>query len=238
VGGSLGDFYGYVGEGIFQTQAEVDAANALNGKANTYYQSKPTAPGDFKFADLNDDKIVNDKDRQIIGSPIPEFIYGFGLDFAYKQFSLTALFNGSYGNKIYNELRAWELEGTGKVNNRSSAYLNAWNGPGTSNTIPRFFNADVNNNQRISTNYVEDGSYLRLRNIILSYSLPKSMLQKFGFENASVFLGGDNLFTLTNYKGFDPEVSISNRGNNLDAGYDHSFYPHASTVRFGLKITL
>jgi TonB-linked SusC/RagA family outer membrane protein len=233
-GGSLGDFYGYVCEGIFQTQAEVDAANALNGNSGVYYQFKETAPGDFKYADLNGDKIINDKDQKVIGSPVPKFTYGFGINVSYKQFSLNSLFTGIYGNEIYNGLRGGQLEATGDTYNKSSTVLNAWDGEGTSNTIPRRLPMDVNQNSRVSTMYLESGSFLRLRNIVISYSLSKSATQKFACDNATVFLAGDNLFTIANYKGFDPEVSTI---NNLNAGLDNSFYPHASIVRMGLKIT-
>ena len=237
VGGALGDFYGYVCEGIFQTQAEVDAANDLTADPDVYYQYNETAPGDFKFADLNGDHVITDADQKVIGSPVPKFIYGFGLSLDYRQFSMSALFNGSHGNKIYNEVRAMDLESTGNTGNKISTVLNAWHGEGTSNTISRRFTSDPNRNQRTSSNYVEDGSYLRLRNIEFSYSLPKTFTSKLSCDNASVFISGENLFTLTKYQGFDPEINISQGGNNLNAGYDHSFYMHASTVRLGLKIT-
>ncbi|NPA35869.1 MAG: TonB-dependent receptor [Chlorobi bacterium] len=233
VGGSLGDFYGYVCEGIFQTQAEVDAANALNPDAP--YQTAETVPGDFKFKDLNGDGLITDEDRQIIGSPIPDFTYGFGFDLAYKRLSLTTLFYGSYGNEIYNELRS-EIEQQGRSTNKATTVLDAWHGEGTSNTIPVRRVQDYNNNFRTSTAYLEDGSFLRLQNIVLSYNLPVSIAK------IQVYVSGDNLVTFTKYKGFNPEIQIDQtgdygEGSRLDSGVDGGYYPSASIYRIGVNVT-
>ena len=233
VGGSLGDFYGYVCEGIFQTQAELDAANALNPDAP--YQTAETVPGDFKFKDLNGDGVITDEDRQVIGSPIPDFTYGFGIDLGYKRFNLSALFYGSYGNEVYNGLRG-EIEQQGRSMNKATTVLNAWHGEGTSNTIPVRRVQDMNNNFRTSTAYLEDGSFLRLQNIVLSYDIPVS------FAKIQVFASGDNLLTFTKYSGFNPEVSMDQTGdfsggNRLDSGVDEGYYPSTSVYRFGVNIT-
>ncbi len=232
VGGSLGDFYGYVTEGIFQTQEELDAANGL-GDPNVPYQQAETVPGDFRFKDLNGDGVINDQDREIIGSPIPDFTYGFGLNLGYKGFKFSVLFYGSQGNQIYNSLRQ-ELEQTGRAANKSVTVLNAWNGPGTSNTITRRAVQDRNNNFRTSSTYVEDASFLRLQNIMFSYNPPVS------FGSLNIFLSGDNLLTFTKYQGFNPEVTITKDGvggNRLDSGVDYGFYPSASIIRLGVRIS-
>ncbi len=233
VGGGLGDFYGYVNEGIFQTQAELDTANALNPDAP--YQTAETVPGDFRFKDLNGDGTINNEDRQILGSPIPDFTYGFGFDFGYKRFKLSTLFYGSQGNLVYNGLRG-ELEQQGRSMNKSTTVLNAWHGEGTSNTIPVRRIQDLNNNFRTSTAYLEDGSFLRLQNIVFSYDLPISI------ADIQFYVSGDNLITFTKYSGFNPDISIDQsgdygEGNRLDSGIDTGYYPSSSVYRLGVNIT-
>ena len=231
VGGSLGDFYGYVNEGIFQTQAELDAANALNPDAP--YQANETIPGDFKFKDLNGDGTITDADRKILGSPIPDFTYGLGLDLGYKRLSFSALFYGSQGNLIYNSLRS-ELEQQGRSMNKATTVLDAWHGEGTSNSIPIRRTQDLNTNFRTSSTYLEDGSFLRLQNIMFSYDLPVL------FGEMQVFVSGDNLITFTDYSGFNPEVSITKAGdggNRLDSGVDMGYYPSSSIYRIGFRVT-
>jgi hypothetical protein len=233
VGGALGDFYGYICEGIFQTQAELDAANAIN--AESPYQTNETVPGDFKFKDLNGDGTINDEDRQTMGSPIPDYTYGFGLDLGYKRFNLSALFYGSQGNQVYNGLRS-EIEQQGRSANKQTTVLDAWHGEGTSNTVPVRRVQDLNNNFRTSTAYLEDGSFLRLQNIVISYDLPVT------FAKIQVFASGDNLITFTKYSGFNPEVSLNQAGDysggsRLDSGVDAGYYPSTSVYRFGVNIT-
>ena len=231
VGKSLGDFYGYVVQGIFQTQAEVNAVNALASKSgNSYYQSPQTAPGDFKYKDLNGDGVIDANDRTDLGSPIPKFIYGLNFDLTYKNFRLTMLWNGTNGNKIFNGNNLL-LEASGLTNsNKSKAELKAWSGPNTSNSIPRHTASDPNQNSRISSAFVEDGSYLALNNLQLNYDLPKLI-----FSRATVFISGQNLLILTKYKGMDPMVGNVN-GSNLAAGIDNDLYPHAKVMRLGIML--
>ena len=235
VGGGLGDFYGYVCEGIFQSQDEIDAANAIDGDPSSPYQVAETVPGDFKFKDLNGDGVIDDEDRQTIGSPIPDFTYGFGFDLGYRRFKLSTLFYGSSGNEIYNSLRS-ELEQQGRSPNKSRSVLDAWSGPGTSNTIPIRRVKDLNKNDRTSTAYLENGSFLRLQNIVLSYDIPVS------FAKIQVYVSGDNLLTFTKYSGYNPDISIDQsgdygEGNILDSGIDDGYYPSSSIYRFGVNIT-
>ena len=230
----MGEFYGYVVEGIFQEQAEVDAANKL-GDPSVPYQNANTAPGDFRFKDLNGDHMITDLDREVIGSPVPDFTYGLNLDLAYKNFELSMLWYGVQGVDIYNANRM-DLEASGRTNfNKSKTVLNAWSDPGTSNTIPRRIASDPNQNKRVSSVFVEDGSFLALRNVRLSYSLPESFIQQLSLSGASVFVSAQNYLVFTKYSGFDPEVGNIG-GNNLGAGIDYDFYPKSKTIQLGLNI--
>ena len=234
VGGSLGEFYGYVVDGIFQTQAEVNAANALGDPAVPYQNGK-TAPGDFKFRDLDGDGVITAKDRTVIGTPIPKFTYGVNVDLSYNRFELVMVWTGTQGNDIYNANRM-DLEASGRTNfNKTKAVLNAWSGPNTSNTVPRRIASDPNINKRVSSVFVEDGSFLSLRNLQLSYNLPESVYSKLKMANAKVYVSGQNIITLTKYSGIDPEVGNVG-GSNLSAGIDNDVYPHSKTVRLGLLI--
>jgi TonB-linked SusC/RagA family outer membrane protein len=233
-GGSLGDFYGYVTDGIFQNQEEVDAANAIDGDPSTPYQFDGTAPGDYRYKDLNDDGVINDDDRKVIGSPIPDFTYGWAIDLEYRGFTFYSLFAGVQGNDLYNGMRENLLYSGPQIRNASKEVLNAWNGPGTSNTIPRRTAANANNIGDAQTAYVEDGSYLRLRTFQFGYNLPDALCNTMLMKAARVYISGDNLITFTGYKGFDPEV---NNSDNKNAGFDDSFYPHAKVIRLGFYVT-
>ncbi|MDF9797884.1 TonB-linked SusC/RagA family outer membrane protein [Catalinimonas alkaloidigena] len=235
VGGSLGEFYGYVVEGIFQTQEEVDAANAL-GEEDMPYQDPNTAPGDFRYKDLDGDNVITAADRDVIGSPIPDFTYGLNMNLAYKNFDLSLLLTGSQGNEIYNANRR-NLEASGQTNfNKSKTVLDAWSGPNTSNTIPRRIASDPNLNKRVSSVFVEDGSYMTLRNVQINYHLPMELISRISLSDAMVYLSGQRLFTFTKYSGFDPIVG-NNGGSNLNAGIDNDLYPQAKSVHLGLQIS-
>lgn len=235
-GGSLGEFYGYVVDGIFQTQEEVVAANSIDKDPLTPYQNALTAPGDYKYKDLDGDGVVNSKDRTKIGSPIPDFTYGMGFNLGYKNFELTGLFVGSQGNEIFLASRI-DLESSSlRNNNKSKVMLNSWNGAGSTNTVARTISSDPNQNSRISSKFVEDGSYLRVRNVQLSYNIPSTLIQKMGISKAQIYLSGQNLFTITKYSGFDPEVGNLN-GSNLSAGIDSDIYPQAKSIHIGASIS-
>jgi len=235
VGGSLGDFYGYVSDGIFQNQAELDAANAIDGDAATPYQYAGTKPGDFRYKDLNNDGRITDKDRTVIGSPIPDFTYGLSLSGEYRNFTLSALFSGVQGNQIYNKLKADVLHYSGpQLVNVSADVLNAWNGEGTSTTIARRTKTNANAVNGPKSLYVEDGSYFRLRTLQLAYNFPATLIEPLSVSKASVFFSADNVFTLTKYSGFDPEVTNK---ENLNAGVDDAFYPHGRIITCGINIT-
>jgi TonB-linked SusC/RagA family outer membrane protein len=241
VGEPIFSYYGWLVDGIFQEQGEVEAANALDGNADTPYQKDDTAPGDIRFKDLNNDGVVNDRDRVTLGNPLPDFYYGANATVSYKGFSLTALFQGTRGNEIYNYLRS-ELESMENDNtNQLTTVLNRWTGPGTSTSMPRAVLNDPNDNSRASDRWVEDASYFRLKNLQLGYNLPTGLLQRAGLQSARVYVGGQNLFTITKYSGFDPEMSgtesfDSRRNPQYNVGYDRGTYPQPRTFLLGIQL--
>jgi len=216
-------FYGYVADGIFQNWDEVKA-HAIQTPGTD--GSNGTAPGDIRFKDLNGDGIINDKDRTNLGNSIPTFTYGFTNNLSWKSIELSVFLQGSSGNKVLNFTR-WYTEGGVSNGNYSKDVLNRWTGEGTSNTMPRMIQADPNQNNRVSSRFVEDASYLRVKNIRLSWNLPTSLGKRIGCGKLKVYGSVQNAFTFTKYTGFDPEV-----GGGVDIG----FYPQARTWLGGLTM--
>ncbi|SMO50473.1 SusC/RagA family TonB-linked outer membrane protein [Gracilimonas mengyeensis] len=225
-GRSVGEFYGYKTDGIFQNQSEVDSHADQPG----------AAPGDIRFVDVNGDGVINDSDRTYIGSPIPDFQYGINANFSYKNFDLNMLFSGVQGNKLMNTMGYRLLNGS-HIGNKMAGVLDRWTGPGTSNEMPRLTWNDPNDNARISDRYVEDGSYFRLKNILLAYNLSESMLEKIGARSARIFVSARNLFTITDYSGFDPELGKVDN-NNLNYGIDMGNYPVPRSFNIGVSLGL
>ncbi len=216
-------FYGFVTEGIFQNYDEINAHAAQSPGVDP---TTSTAPGDIKFKDLNNDGIINDKDRTNIGNFNPTFTYGITNNVTYKNFELTVFLQGSQGNKVLNFTR-WYTEGGVSNGNYSADVIGRWTSAGTTNTMPRLVLNDPNGNNRVSDRFVEDASYLRLKNIRLSYSLPAKWIMGATMKKAVVYVSSQNLFTITNYSGMDPEV-----GGGVDIG----FYPQARTFLAGVTI--
>lgn len=216
-------FYGYITDGIFQNQAEVDRHAVQMPGSNS---ATSTAPGDIRFKDLNNDGVINDKDRTVIGNPNPKFTFSLNNTFNYKNFDLTIFLQGSYGNDIFNANRMY-TEAMSIIQNQSTAVLGRWTGEGTSNNIPRAIYGDPNQNSRVSDRYIEDGSYLKIKNINLSYTLPKTVFGQ-NFNSVKIFVSAQNLVTWTKYSGFDPEVPVN--------GIDNGTYPITRTVSLGLNI--
>ncbi|MGC1631810.1 MAG: SusC/RagA family TonB-linked outer membrane protein, partial [Gelidibacter sp.] len=217
-------FYGFVQDGIFQTIEEVNN-HAIQIPGNDPANS--TSPGDIRFKDLNSDGIINDTDRTFIGNPNPKFNYSLNNTFSFGHFNLSIFLQGVYGNDIFNANRLY-TENMSVTTNQSTAVLDRWRGPGTSNTVPRAVFGDPNNNNRQSTRYIEDGSYLRLKNVNLSYTIPLERFQNALFSSVKIYVSGQNLFTITNYSGFDPEV-----GPN---GIDNNIYPITKTFTLGATL--
>ena len=209
-------FYGYVTDGIFQNQSEV----------NTHAVQPGAEPGDIRFRDLNNDGVINDSDRTVIGNPNPSWLFSMNNSLSYKGFELSVFLQGIAGNKIYN---ANNIDNTGMAAayNQTTDVLKRWQGEGTSNSMPRAVFGDPNQNTRVSDRFVENGSYLRLKNITLSYTFPKQWLQKAQIENARLSLSCENVATIIGYSGFDPEVGIN--------GIDQNRYPISRTFSLGLN---
>lgn len=229
VGKPIGFFYGLKTDGIFQSAAEVQ--NYKNSEGGLI---QPTArPGDLRFVDIDGDGIVNANDRTDIGNPFPKFSYGFNFAFDYKGFDLQALFQGTYGNKIMNAKKIDMNSGVGWYNAPADLLEKAWSP--TNPTNEQFqINTDNTNNLQVSDWLVEDGSYLRLKNVQLGYSLPKNLFPENTVSNIRLWLGGYNLITFTKYSGLDPEIG---RSAPLSNGVDDGYYPQAKTIMVGLNIT-
>ncbi|MCI1190097.1 TonB-dependent receptor [Hymenobacter sp. DH14] len=228
---AFGSFYGFVADGLIQTKEELSALNAgaKSGPAKAdYYQFAGTAPGDIKFRDLNGDGVITDADRKFIGNPNPNFSFGITNTFNYKGFDLSIFVQGVQGNDVYNLNRYITESALYSTTNGTTRILTRWTGPGTSNDVPRAINGDPNNNLRVSTHYIEDGSYVRLKNLTFGYTLPRSIMNRVSASQIRVYFTAQNLLTLTKYTGYDPEVSAS--------GVDLGIYPQTRVLMGGLNI--
>jgi len=256
VGGEVGSFYAYRADGIFQSQAEIDALNsdALAAGAD-WYQVEETSPGDRKFRDLDGDGTITSDDREIIGSPIPDFYGGLNITLSYKNFDLGIDLYGTYGNEIMNFTRV-ELEtlgGFGLPNTYTNVsreyYNNRWTPENPSNTYARALideSQDVNiQNNRVSDHFMEDGSFLKLRNLRLAYNLPSSVVGSLGMTGAKIYVSGQNLLTWTKYSGWDPEIGQnadipqadgSTRSSAQTRGVDFGAYPVTSSYTLGVNL--
>lgn len=229
-GQALASFHGFIIDGIIQNEAERDATADYGGKD----------VGTFKYRDVVPDGVIDDNDRTFIGSPHPDFTYGLNLGMQYKNFDLSVLFQGSEGNDIYNFTRFF-TDFNSFPGAKSHRYQNSWSPNNTSGKLPQLTNNPAQHYSSASTYYIEDGSYLRLKNIQLGYNLPESLTSKIGVESLRLFIQGKNLFTWTQYSGLDPEINLQSYGGddvNLDIGIDRGAYPIAKSVLFGLNLTL
>lgn len=221
----INEFYGFVTNGIFQNQKEVD------GYAQQVPGADPanrTSPGDIKFRDLNNDGVIDDNDRTFIGNPNPTFIFAMNNSFAYKGFDLSIFLQGIAGNKIFNANRIYQ-EGMAVAQNQTTATLDRWNGEGSSNSMPRAVFNDPNKNTRVSDRFIEDGSYLRIKNITLGYTFSSALIQRLKMSGARLYFSCQNLLTFTKYSGFDPEVPSN--------GVDLNVYPVTRIISGGINIS-
>lgn len=233
-GGEISRFYGYVADGIFQNQTEVNAHTSENG---TLLQAN-AVPGDIRFKDLNNDGVINEKDKKFLGNAFPDLMVGLNTRFDYKNFDLVANFYGTFGNDVYNITKEM-YAGTGGANVFAGTYNKVWNGEGTSNEYPRLSVNDSNlNYKRVSSFFVEDGSYFRCKLLQLGYTLPRNVTQNIGVR---LSLSAQNLFTITSYSGMDPERAamghISDDPSVTESGIDTVGYPNPRTFLFGVNIT-
>ena len=230
VGQSIQAFYGWQVEGIFQDASEI-SKHAV--------QTAGTAPGDLKFKDTNNDGVINLKDRQFLGSFIPKATYALNLGANYKNFDLSIFFQGVSGNKIYNATRVI-TEGMIRFFNAGTQVLNAWTPTNKNTNIPRAASSDPNQNARSSTRFLEDGSYLRLKNFMLGYNVPTKSLAsttKGVIKNIRVYVAAQNVLTFTNYSGYDPEVGNRTPGSSLTNGIDFAVYPQPKALQVGIQAT-
>ncbi|MEB0250189.1 TonB-dependent receptor, partial [Mucilaginibacter sp. 5B2] len=219
-GQAPGYFYGYKTNGLFQNAAEIAAAPTQTG----------AQPGDIRFVDVNGDGVINAADRTNIGNPFPNVILGWTLSMSYKNFDFNAFTYASIGNDIY---RAYERNAN--YTNKFRGVLARWTGEGTTNDArnPRYSFTDANSNIRASDRYVEDGSFVKIKNIQLGYTFPRIMQSKV-FKSIRIYAQVRNAATFTKYSGYDPEIS----GGVLDTGVDRGAYPQPRTYSMGLDIKL
>ena len=221
-GHPIGSFYGYVADGLFQTPEDVNnwavqiiGTSSING----------TAAGDIRFLDLDNNGIIDANDRTFIGNPSPIAIFALNNTLTYKNLDLSIFFQGIYGNDVFNANRIY-LESMSSAQNQLATTLNRWQGEGSSNSVPRAVHLDPNSNSRSSTRFIEDGSYLRLKDLTLGFRLPATISKKIAIDNLRIYASCKNVFTLTNYSGFDPEVGID--------GFDLGRYPVTRTFNIGI----
>ncbi|NDV80888.1 TonB-dependent receptor [Bacteroides sp. 51] len=255
VGKSIGQFWGYVTDGLYKTQAQLDEDKVFAPNAQL---------GDIRFKNLNNDNELSDADKDYIGNPIPKFTYGLSADVSYKAafgtIDFAMIWQGSQGNDIFNYSRV-DNEGMHHYYNNTKEVLNRYRAEdimfvnpvsgvstfypkNTDTNMPRAIIGDPNQNRKLSDRYVEDGSYLRLKALTLGYTFPKQLLNKFSIEHLRIYVGAKNLLTLTSYKGYDPEVGDQDRwsGKNLTRGVDgmslwDPTFPNTREFYVGLQLT-
>jgi len=224
VGGEVGELFGFKTEGIFQNQDDVQKHATQVG----------AAPGDVKFVNENGDDVINDDDRVYLGSAIPKINYGFNFDASYKNFDLSFFLQGNAGNKVFNGV--YQALMAGQYGNDHVDELNYWTPTNINTKVPRPIIGDPNGNNRFSDLFVESGSYLKLQNAQIGYTIsPKSLDGKHVLKSFRVYVSGQNLLTITKYKGYDPDF-ISD--GLFSRGFDYGSFPNPRAILFGLQIGL
>lgn len=228
VGRPIGAFYMYVMDGIFQNEAEI---------LTSPYQGAGIKPGDVKFKDVDGNNVIDANDREYVGSPIPKFTLGLNLSAEWKGFDINVFFQGAYGQKIYNQILT-DSEGFYRGFNVTKRYFdNHWTESNPSSEYPRASWSAKSNNARVSTRFLENGSYTRLKNLSLGYTFKTNRM---GIDRLRVYASVSNLFTITSYSGFDPEMTVSaNSAGEGDRAYgiDWGTYPVSRTYTFGVNLT-
>ncbi|HEY0769863.1 MAG TPA: TonB-dependent receptor, partial [Sphingobacteriaceae bacterium] len=227
----ISSFFGYTINGVFNSDDEAAAAPTNNLGTNQ------NRAGRFRFEDINGDGVVNTGDLSIIGNPHPDFTYGINVNVNYKNFSLTLFGQGVHGNDIFNYVKYWTDFPT-FAGNRSTRMLNdSWRPGKTDAILPQLTSSDQVSILP-STYYLENGSYFRMKNVQLGYTFPKSMISRIGFNTVRVYVQGQNLFTITEYSGMDPEINLRNytAGNDRQIGVDGGAYPTAKQYLVGLNL--
>ncbi|HVW59129.1 MAG TPA: SusC/RagA family TonB-linked outer membrane protein, partial [Puia sp.] len=222
-GNPIGSFYGYVFDGIYQTQDQINKSGTKDA----------VRPGDPVYKDLDGDSLITGADRMIIGQALPKFIYGFTSDLSVGAFSLNVFFQGVYGNKIFNE-NLYEIQnGDPTFNKLAYVGTQSWHGAGTSNTLPSIISTR-RRSTGVTSDVFESGSFLRLKTVTLSYNVPLPRITHV-FKTANVYVTAQNLVTFTKYKGYDPEVNSFTDANAMSLGTDYNAYPNYRTYLVGVK---
>jgi len=228
--GSYGTFYGYQSLGLFQTQDEI---NNYKGPKGTVLQ--PNAkPGDTKWANLNNDETISTNDRTYLGNPNPTASYGLTLNLGYKNFDFVVFGSGSGGNKIFQGLRRLDIS----TANYPTKYLKAWTPEHPNTNIARLVEQDPNGNfGKMSNFYLENGTFFKFRTIQLGYSLPKDLINKWGMQRLRVYVLSENLFTISKYSGYDPEIGVGpDTGSGSEFGIDRGVYVQPRSFLVGLQV--
>jgi len=221
----MGYFHGFKTDGLYQTQAEIDDLNA-SAPDGTYHLG--AGPGDLRFVDTNKDGIINDDDKTNIGDPIADLTMGFNVGFSYKNLDFSANAFASVGNDMVRDYERNDI-----FANRGTYMLDRWQGTGTSNTVPRAVAGASINTDNFTDFAVEDASFVRLQNIQVGYTIQEDGLKGSGISKLRIYLTGNNLFTITDYTGYDPSAS---NGSPIGAGVDKGFYPVASSYLIGVNL--
>jgi TonB-linked SusC/RagA family outer membrane protein len=218
-GQPIGSFYGWKANGIFQTEQEVQSSPTRGGEQ----------PGDIKIADINGDGTISDADKTFLGSPIPDYIIGLNLSGSYKQFDLAMSFDSQVGNQVLYARKA--IRGF-RLLNYEESYLDRWTGAGSTNSEPRI--TESGHNYEVVDRFLQDGDFVRLRNVQLGYTLPTSALNTLKFKNIRVYANAKNLFTLTDYVGYNPQIG---GGQVTETGIDRGTYPIPSIYTLGIELS-
>ncbi len=230
-GQSIASFYGWKTGGLYQTQAEIDNDPGLKNDP----RKSSIKPGDVKFLDINHDGVIDGNDRTYLGNPNPDVTGGIQASLSYKGFDFSANFTGVFGVSLYNADRMQGIDPTYPFNMYEET-INRWTGPGTSNTIPRMTLDRSNDNYRTSDLFIESGNYLSLKTATLGYTFPELLVKKARFKSLRIYASGQNLFIITKYKGYTPELGYTD--GNLQRGVDVAQYPTVRSFTFGLTLKL
>jgi len=216
-------FYGWIADGLFQEGDETS-------------QQPNAKPGDIRFRDIDNDGMITDSDRTYLGHYLPDFTYGLNLSAEWKNFDLTMFIQGVQGNEIFSNIR-YHTEGMTRLFNASTVVLDRWTPTNTDTEVPRAVSSDPNRNSRASSRFIEDGSYLRIKNLAIGYTLPSQWLGK-TISNVRVYVSSQNLLTVTDYSGYDPEIGVRTGINSsLGTGIDYGQFPQPRTFIGGLQVT-
>lgn len=236
-GQPISSYYGYVVDGIFQTEEEAAAAADLPGYTNApvfINGQRQVGVGKFNYRDINGDGQITSADQTFLGNPHPDFTYGLNLSVGFKGIELTAFLQGVQGNEVYNYTKYWTDFNTFQGNRSTRVLTESWVPGRTNATLPILDENDAISS-RASSYFVEDGSYARLKNLQLAYNLPKELVDKIGLAQVRVYAQAQNLLTFTNYEGLDPELSLRD-GNNNQIGVDEAVFPTPKVFLFGLNL--